>query len=37
MDKVYLNHSDSDKGNLTIAYVTLNRNFLLLHLLQYPY
>ena len=27
MDKVYLNHPDSDKGNLMIAYVTLDRAF----------
>ena len=27
MDKVYINHLDSDKGNLTIAYVTLDRKF----------
>ena len=27
MDKVYINHPDSDKGNLTIAYVTLDGKF----------
>ena len=27
MDKVYINHPDSDKGNLTIAYVILDRKF----------
>ena len=25
--KVYINHPDSDKGNLTIAYITLDRKF----------
>ena len=25
MDKVYINHPDSDKGNLMIAYVTIDR------------
>ena len=25
MKNVYINHHDSDKGNLTIAYVTLDR------------
>ena len=29
MDKVYINHPDSDKGNLMIAYVTLGRKFLI--------
>ena len=28
MDKVYINQRDSDKGNLTIAYLTLDRKFL---------
>ena len=27
MDKVYIKHPDSDKDNLTIAYVTLDRKF----------
>ena len=27
MDKACINHPDSDKGNLTIAYVTLDRKF----------
>ena len=27
MDKVYINHPDTDKGNLMIAYVTLDRKF----------
>ena len=27
MDKVYINHPDSDKDNLTIAYVTLDHKF----------
>ena len=27
MDKVYINHPDSDKGNLLIAYVTLDHKF----------
>ena len=27
MDKVYINHPESDKGNLMIAYVTLDRKF----------
>ena len=27
MDKVYINNPDSDKGKLTIAYVTLDRKF----------
>ena len=27
MDKMYINHSDSDKGNMTIAYVTLDHKF----------
>ena len=27
MDKVYINHPDSDKGNLMIAYITLDRIF----------
>ena len=27
MDKVYINHPDSDNGNLIIAYVTLGRKF----------
>ena len=27
MDKVNINHPDSDEGNLMIAYVTLHRNF----------
>ena len=27
MDQVYINNTDSDKGNLSIGYVTLDRTF----------